>query len=121
MKPVDHGKASVKRHGGVPADYQDIHDFIDSTKICHPDMRHRALLHNSWGCYLVERIFGVERINSSGRAYSPRDIAEEHIIQDMGRIPIVSDYLNGMPLYEWLGGPKRTTKKMTLDGIEIVD
>lgn len=118
MKPFLHGKVSAKRFGGTEEDYQDIHDFIDQTKIAHPDMRHRAILHNSFGCYLVERVFGVKRMNSAGREYSPRDVAEQHIIDDMGRIPTVSDYLDGMPMYEWLGGPKRTTKTMKLD---IVD
>lgn len=97
----------MKRFGGRPEDYQDIHDFIDSTKALVPDMRHRAMLHNSWGCFLVERIFGVTRKNSDGRDYSPRDVAEQHVIDDMGTIPTVQDYLQGMPMYDWLGGPKR--------------
>ena len=32
MKPWIHAKNSVRKHGGKPEDYQDIHDFIDSTK-----------------------------------------------------------------------------------------
>ncbi len=107
MKPYLHGKISVKRFGGTPDDYQDIHDFLDETKALVPDMRHRAMLHNSWGCFLVERLFGVTRINSDGKQYSPRDVAEQHIIDDLGRIPTVQDYLQGMPMYSWLGGPRR--------------
>lgn len=121
MKPRLHGKVSAKKFGGREEDYQDIHDFIDSTKMCHPDMRHRAMLHNSWGCYLVERIFGTYRVNSDGREYSPRDVAEQHVIDDCGFIPTVSDYLDHLPMLEWLGGPVRKTKKLSLDGIEIVD
>lgn len=123
MKPFLHGKASVRRHGGSESDYQDIHDFIDQTKMCHPDMRHRAILHNAFGCFLVEKVFGVKRINSEGKEYSPRDIAEEHIIQDMGRIPTVSDYLEGMPFYDWLGGRVKNKKTVSLKGPEdqVVD
>jgi hypothetical protein len=121
VKPRLHGKVSAKKWGGKPEDYQDIHDFIDSTKMCHPDMRHRALLHNSWGCYLVERVFGIVRVNSDGREYSPRDVAEQHVIDDMGRIPTVSDYLDGMPLYAWLGGRKAVTTKYDRDGNIIHD
>jgi hypothetical protein len=46
MKPFTHARNSARRHGGVPADYQAIHDFFDSTKAALPDMRHRALLHS---------------------------------------------------------------------------
>jgi hypothetical protein len=107
MKPYLHAKASVRRWGGVPEDYLPIHDFIDESKAHHADMRHRAMLHNSWGIYICERIFGHNITNSGGKIISVRDIAEEHIIEDMGRIPSITDYLQGMPFYAWLGGRKR--------------
>lgn len=77
-------------------------------------MRHRALLHNSLGCYIVERIFGINITNSDGKLVSTRDIAEQHIIDDMGRIPTVSDYLNEMPMYDWLGGKRKTKNKFNI-------
>lgn len=116
MKPYLHGKISVEKWGGKPEDYQAIHDFLDSPKAAHPDMRHRALLHNAFGCFIAERVFGVNITNSDGKLVSVRDIAEQHIIDDCGRIPTVSDYLNGMPFYDWLGGPKkRTPRKITFE------
>jgi len=104
MKPYLHAKSSVKEWGGVPEDYMEIHDFIDSTKAHHADMRHRAMLHNSWGIYLCERIFGINITNTDGKLISVRDIAERHILEDLGRIPAITDYLQGMPFYHWLGG-----------------
>lgn len=121
MKPFLHGKVSAKKFGGKEEDYQDIHDFLDQTKMAHPDMRHRAILHNAFGCYLVEQVFGVKRVNSDGREYSPRDVAEQHIIDDCGFIPTVSDYLNHLPMLDWLGGPVRKTKTLKLSELEIVD
>lgn len=112
MKPRKHAEASAKRWGGVPEDYQKIHDLLDFPKAAHPDMRHRAILHNSMGPYLCEIAFGTTLINSIGKVVSVRDIAEEHILQDMGRIPTVSDYLNGMPMYDWLGGPRRRVTRV---------
>ncbi len=109
MKPYVHAVASVKRHGGRVEDYQPIHDLLDLPKSAHADMRHRAILHNSLGPYLCERVFGTTITNSDGRVVSVRDIAEEHILEDMGRIPALSEYLDGMPMYEWLGGARRTT------------
>jgi len=67
-------------------------------------MRHRAMLHNSWGIYLCERIFGINITNSDGKEVSVRDIAERHVIEDMGRIPAITEYLRDMPFYSWLGG-----------------
>lgn len=106
MKPYLHARVSVKKWGGKPEDYLPIHDFLDESKAHFADMRHRALLHNSFGIYLAERIFG-HNIQVGERLVSVRDIAEQHIIDDMGRIPSVQDYLQGMPMYDWLGGPKR--------------
>lgn len=107
MKPYLHGKVSVKKWGGKPEDYQEIHDFLDMSKAGHADMRHRAMLHNAMGPYVAERVFGTNIVNSDGRKVSVRDICEQHIIDDLGRIPALSEYLEGMPMYNWLGGPKR--------------
>lgn len=110
MKPFLHAKITAKKHGGKMEDYLDIHDFIDHTKEIVPDMRHRALLHSAFGCFMVEKIFGHVRLNSDGKEYSPRDIAEEHIIQDLGFIPTVQDYLQHLELKDWMTG---TQKKNT--------
>ena len=115
MKPYQHAQGSVRRWAGIPEDYLAIHDFIDESKAHHADMRHRAMLHNSFGIYICERLFGHNITNSSGRLVSVRDIAEQHIIEDMGRIPSLQDYLEGMPFYDWLGGPKRTVSKFRLE------
>jgi hypothetical protein len=104
VKPYLHSRVSVKKWGGKTADYQPIHDFLDSPKAAHADMRHRAILHNSMGPYICERIWGINITNSDGKEVSVRDIAEQHIIDDLGRIPTISNYLDGMPLYPWLGG-----------------
>jgi hypothetical protein len=107
MKPFIHGRAHAHKYGGCPDDYADIDDFIDSSKISFPDIRHRAILHSSFGCYLVEQMFGRTRFNSAGREYSPRDIAEDHIQQDLGFIPTVGDYLRNMTAQEWMSGTRK--------------
>jgi hypothetical protein len=117
MKPYLHSKNSARKFGGSPEDYQAIHDFIDSSKAHVPDMRHRAILHSSFGIYIAEQIFGTNITNSDGKKVSVRDIAEHHIIEDMGKIPTVQDYLEHMPILDWLGGPKRKAKKT----IDLVD
>lgn len=113
MKPYLHGRIHAKKYGGSPSDYADIDDFIDSSKIAFPDVRHRAILHSSFGCYLVEQMFGRERVNSAGMSYSPRDVAEDHIIQDLGFIPTPETYLSHMALKPWMSGTKKLADKKT--------
>lgn len=117
MKPWLHAKKSAKKFGGAPEDYMAIHNWFDQTKACHPDMRHRAMLHNAFGCFLAEQMFGDSNgnlVNSQGQLVSVRDVAEQHVLDDMGFIPTVSNYLNGMPFYDWLGGrPKKSARGKT--------
>lgn len=107
MKPFLHSKIHVKKYGGKPEDYADIDDFIDSTKQAVADVRHRAVLHSAFGCFLVEKVFGRTRTNSEGREYSPRDIAEDHIQQDLGFIPTMEHYLNNMQIQPWMSGTEK--------------
>lgn len=111
MKPFRHARRSARLYGGVPEDYQAIHDFMDQSKAAHADMRHRAILHNSLGPFIVEQAFGVTMRNSDGRDFSPRDVAEQHIIDDLGRIPSVSDYLNNMQMQPWMGVPVKRVRR----------
>lgn len=110
MKPFLHARGSVARWGGRPEDYMALHDFIDQTKIAMPDLRHRAVLHNAFGCYLVERVFGHTFKNSDGREVSTRDVAEQHIIEDMGFLPSLEDWLADLPQAVWHGGIHRLPK-----------
>lgn len=114
MKPYLHAQKTVRKYGGEPEDYLPIHDFLDSSKQNFPDMRHRAMLHNSFGIYIAERVFGTFIVNSENKKVQVRDVAEMHIIEDMGRIPTVGDYLRGMPMYDWLGGRPKTMRKIKL-------
>lgn len=126
MKPYLHARVSVGKWGGRPEDYLAIHDFLDSSKAFVPDMRHRMLLHSSFGIYLAERVFGHYVTNADGKQVQVRDVAEQHVIDDMGCIPTPVDYIDGLnpldparrvggvPFYEWLGGPKRRPAK-TID------
>lgn len=107
MKPLIHAKITVKTYGGVVEDYLPIHNFIDSSKAAHPDIRHRAILHSAFGCYIVEQVFGVYLTNSDGKQVSVRDIAEEHIIQDLGFIPTMEQYLNNMTIQPWMSGTEK--------------
>jgi hypothetical protein len=110
VKPWQHARGSIARWGGVASDYMAIHDFIDQTKIAMPDLRHRAVLHNAFGCFLVERVFGHTLTNADGKQVSTRDVAEHHIIEDLGFIPSLEDWLADLPQQPWHGGIHRLPK-----------
>lgn len=109
MKPWKHALNSARKHGGKPEDYLKIHDWFDQTKAHVADMRHRAVLHNSFGIYLLEQCFGTNLVNSDGKTVSVRDIGEEHVLEDLGCIPTLVECLKTMPLkdIEVLGATKR--------------
>ena len=115
MKPYLHAKITVKKYGGCPEDYMPIHDFIDSSKIAMPDVRHRAILHSSFGCYLAERVFGTNITNSEGKIVSVRDIAEEHIQQDLGFIPTIETWLDELPVKLWMSGSRKRKRQERVD------
>jgi uncharacterized protein related to proFAR isomerase len=115
MKPHIHAKNSVKKYGGRIEDYMPIHEAIDSSKSSHATVKHRAVLHSAFGIYLIERIFGATFSNSDGKTVSVRDVAEDHVIEDLGRIPSLDEYLNAMKIESWMGGPSRKKHFVKID------
>lgn len=126
--PMVHAESSARRYGGVPEDYLPIHDLIDSSKAVFPDNRHRALTHNSWFFFIVEKVFGheigltcptcgrkscwylsdCEDCKPDGRYHARRAktryVCEQHVLEDFGGkfIPTASDYLEGMEFQDWM-------------------
>ena len=92
--PYHHSISSAKKHGGKWEDYIDIHNWFDETKQHYPDMRHRALRHHAEGIFWCEEKFGVVILNSDGKYFPVRAIGEQHILEDIGRIPTKKDYLD---------------------------
>jgi hypothetical protein len=114
VKPLIHARNSARKWGGEPADYQAVHDWFDQTKAHLPDMRHRAVLHNAWGIYLAEQVFGVSITNSEGREVCVRDIGEQHVLEDLGTIPTLAECLAGLPYSPVLGAEMRRTRTIPL-------
>lgn len=124
MKPLIHSKSSVKKFGGKLEDYIQIHEFFDQTKAHIADSRHRMVLHNSFGIYLCQQVFGFYITNSDGKDVSVRDIGEQHVLEDLGHIPSLDKCFSGMPTEEWFTGRLRsmkTIKVSSLKNIRIVD
>lgn len=101
--PYHHAVRSARLFGGVPGDYQAIHDWFDESKAHIADVRHRALRHHSEGIFLCEAIFGTTLTNSVGKAVPVRTIGEQHIKDDLGWIPSVKDWLQHLQFRPWMG------------------
>lgn len=100
--PMHHAERSATRFGGRPEDYQAVHDWFDSSKAHMPDLRHRALRHHSEGIFLCEAVFGVAITNSNGARIPVRQIAEQHVMDDLGWIPSVKDWLQHVQVQPWM-------------------
>jgi hypothetical protein len=97
----------------VPEDYIAIHEWIDASKAHFGDARHRALRHHTEGCWEAERVFGltitVKKKRTGVEVRVPvREIAEQHVFEDLGYIPSLADWLKNMELKTWMGGKVKT-------------
>ncbi|MDF5756564.1 hypothetical protein [Spongiactinospora sp. TRM90649] len=106
MNSYRHAVSSARKWGGEPAEYLSIHEFIDSSKRVIGDVRHRSLYHHTLGTWLCQQIFGVTITTSRGHQVPVREIAERHIIEDLGWLPTPADYIDGMPIKPWMSGAK---------------
>ena len=92
--PFKHAESSARTFGGKAEDYLAIHNWFDVSKSFFTDFRHRALRHHAEGIFLAERIFGVTIVNSDGERVAVRYVGEQHVKEDLGRIPTVQDWLS---------------------------
>lgn len=118
MKPLEHALLDVKAFGGVIEDYIPIHNWFDQTKQFMPDMRHRAILHNAFGIYLCEQVFGPYITNSSGKKVAVRTIAERHVLKDLKFIPTFDQCFGELPLKDWMMGKHNKLREMVMDVIQ---
>lgn len=109
MNPYHHAVSSSRKYGGKPEDYQAIHDWFDNSKSHFANFRHRALRHHTQGIFEAERVFGHTITNSDGKKVPVRFIAEQHVIEDLGFIPTLADWLKHIKPQKWMvrAGPVR--------------
>ncbi len=94
MNIWDHSRLSVRKFGGIEEDYFQIHKFIDSSKLFYCHFKHRLLLHNLYGVAVTIDKFGDVIQNADKAVVLVRDIAIEHIKEDLnGYVPSLNDWL----------------------------
>lgn len=110
MNSYLHAKSAAHKWGGKPEDYIAIEEFIDGTKRAFADIRHRAILHNSYGIWLAQELFGrvIQVEGPTGpKDVTVREIAELHILEDLGFIPTIESWVKNMEIQQWMGGAQR--------------
>jgi len=101
--PLHHAESSARKFGGVPSDYQAVHDWFDASKEHLALFTHRALRHHALGLFEAERVFGLTLTNSAGREIPVRWIGEQHVREDcQGRIPSMADWLRRIQPEPWM-------------------
>jgi len=121
MTPLQHAKITAKQQGVELTENKwilEIHEWFDKTKAHVPDMRHRAMRHNSEGIFLCEEFFAMKYgatyiTNSVGRDITIRSIGEQHVLEDLGFIPTLERCLRSLSLDgndKWLGGPAKNRR-----------
>ena len=107
-----HARSSARKYGGKPEDYLKIHEKMDESKSAFADIRHRVLYHHSLGPKMMEDVFGVTIKNSDGKEVVVRDVAEQHILEDIGYIPSFSEYCEAMEIKPFMSGMKKVKFKL---------
>jgi len=86
MRPYQHAISSASRLGGKWQDYLAVHEFIDSTKTCCADSRHRMILHSvDFGAALARMAF-PDRLDTD-------DLVAQHVVEDLGSARTLSEWL----------------------------
>jgi hypothetical protein len=101
--PYHHALSSAKKWGGAAEDYLPLHHWMDETKMIVADFRHRAGRHHAEGIFMLERLFGTTLTLSTGRVVPVRFIGEQHVIEDLGRIPSFADWIRCIRPEPWMG------------------
>lgn len=101
--PYHHVLSSVRKWGGVADDYIAIHAWFDESNQIIADYRHRALRHHAQGFFMAERIFGITLTLSTWRVIPTRWVGEQHVREDLGRIPSFAGWARAIRPKPWMG------------------
>jgi len=111
MDPFYHSKSSVKKWGGKVEDYILIHSWFDDSKRGCSLPTHRSMRHHTEGIGWCIDVFGKTIVLSTGKEIPVRYIAEQHILEDCGRIPTMKDWLVNMQVTDWMKKVGKTSNQ----------
>jgi hypothetical protein len=110
-----HAESSAKKFGGTYDLYMPIHQWLDQTRGWLPDSRHRAMRHHSEGVSEATTMFKPIELPDGSRV-SVSQLAEQHVKEDLGRVPTAADYLRNMSLELWMTGDMHSRTTINING-----
>lgn len=109
--PLHHAISSSRKWGGGPELYLPIHEWFDEPKGWMPDFRQRAIRHHSEGIAEAVKLFDPVRL-PGGRPIPVRWVAEQHVLEDLGRIPTAADWLREIRPQAWMQRSRRLSREL---------
>ncbi len=70
---------------------------------------------NADGIFLLEKLFGVSIVNSDGKQIPVRYVGEQHVKEDLGRIPTAQDWLLQIKPQRWMYGQRLDEEMLTIN------
>jgi len=118
MKPYEHAEASAKVFGGKFEDYINIHRWFDQFRFAIKSPEHRLFLHHTAGVLICEQVHGDFITNSDGKNVAVRDIAEHHIVADVGEMRTPQEWLDNITDQDWVKPVKSNIEKKVQKAVE---
>jgi hypothetical protein len=119
-----HAVSSANAFGGVPADYEALHAWMDRGRGGTDSLLHRVLAHHTEGIADAVERFGPAIRNSQGREVPTSLLARQHVIEDLGFVPSLAHYMELLHCPRWASRPARLLHSKLLNHPalnEIVD
>jgi hypothetical protein len=100
--PYYHSVSTAKRFGGVAEDFLELHEWFDRGKASQPDFKHRCLSHHAQGIFDATQVFGKTLTLSTGVKVPVRLVGEQHVLEDLGFIPTLQDWMELLTAKRWM-------------------
>jgi len=102
-----HSVSSVNAFGGAAEDYHALHKWMDRGRAGTDKLLHRMLAHHTQGIADAIERFGETITNSQGRQVPTSLLARQHVLEDLGFVPTLDDYLELLHCPRWASRPAR--------------
>jgi hypothetical protein len=102
MDALYHARSASRKWGGAPEEYLAIHEWFDESAAHVNDLRHRVIRHHSLGVAEAIQRFGRMLTLSNGKSVPVKQIAERHLVEDLGFVPTVGDWVRNLNSEQWM-------------------
>lgn len=102
-----HAISSANAFGGNPEDYYALHRWMDRGRRGTDRLLHRMLAHHTQGIDDAIAIFGDAITNSTGRKVPTSLLTRQHIIEDLGFVPVLEHYMELLHCPRWASKPAK--------------